>query len=409
MQKVSEQSDISPRQCLSTDKVSLIDCLQPLAKRSRMIYLVTLSAAVLSLAGSFILPDIYTAKTLILPAPEDKGIMSALLMGQAGGLASLAGATLGVPTTAELYVSMLKSEAIKDPIIDKFKLIELYDKKYRMDVYKKLDKRVSVAAGKKDGIITITVDDRDPKLAAAMANSYVDELGRLAVRLNVTGAGQNRAFIEERLAASKADLAQAEEKLKSFQSRNKAVQVTAQAEASIKEIAALNAQLAADEVQLAIYRRQFTDSSQEVKSLNTSKANLKSQIARLEGGGGNSVIPTVGSIPALGQEYVRLMREFKIQESLSELLTKQYEIAKFSEAKDIAPFEVVLKARVPEKKRLPLRSLIVVITSLAAFLGSIFTAFILDAMEALPDDEKKRLKILGNDFLFRNKPSVKMD
>lgn len=393
----------------TAQKINLIDSLQVIARRSRMIATTTVTAAVLGLVVSFLLPKTYTAKTMILPAQEDKGLMSAMLAGQVAGLAGLAGASVGVPTTAELYVSMLKSEAVKDPIIDQFKLMQVYDNNYRADTFKKLEKKVSVSAGKKDGIITITVDDEDPKRAAAMANAYVEELGKLAVRLNATGAGQNRAFLGERLASAKADLVKAEDDLKTFQARNKAVQVNSQTEATIKRIADLKAQLAISEVQLATYRRQLTESSQEVKGLKTAISNLNSQIAQLEGKGGSDALPSVGSVPAIGQEYVRLMREFKNQESLVELLTKQYEVARLTEAKDVSPFQVILKARVPEKKSRPLRSLIVLLTTLAGLLGSVFTVFVLDALHGLPDEEKKRLQMIKSELLFWRKQAARAD
>ena len=384
-------SHLDPGTCSSV--LSLLDMLQVIAKRSRMICLITLAAAVISLVYSLLLPNIYTAKTMVLPAQEDKGMMSAM-MAQLGGLASIAGAAVGGPTTTDLYVSMLKSEAVKDPIIDRFRLMEVYKDKYRTDAYRSLDKKAVIVAGKKDGIITITVDDKDPKRAAGMADAYVEELGRLAIRLNVTRAGKNRSFLEERLGNAKADLAKAEENLKLFQSKNKAVQVNAQAEATIKGVAEMRAQLAVQEVQLATYRRQFTESSQEVKTQVTSVNNLKAQIARLEGTGGNSSIPSVGSVPAIGQEYIRLMREFKIQETLVELLTKQYEMAKLSEAKDVSPFQVLLKARVPEKKSKPSRSKIIIIVTALSLLGSCFLAFMLEHVRNLPESEKTRWKSL---------------
>jgi tyrosine-protein kinase Etk/Wzc len=225
-----------------------------------------------------------------------------------------------------------------------------------------------------------------------MANAYVEELGNLAIRLNVTGAGQNRTFLEDRLGKAKADLAKAEDNLKAFQSRNKAVQVTAQAEATIKGIAEIKAQLAVQEVQLATYRRQFTESSQEVKNLATSVGNLRAQIAKLEGGGGNSAIPSVGSVPSIGQEYVRLMREFKIQESLVELLTKQYEMARLSEAKDVSPFQVILKAKVPERKSKPSRTKIVLIASFAALFFSLVLTFMIEKFNRMAEADKVRWK-----------------
>lgn len=372
--------------------VSLFDYLQVIAGRFSMIVKITLAAAVISLVVSLLLPNIYTSRTLILPVQEENGMMSAML-NQLGGLATLAtgaGVPLGGPTTADLYVSMLKSEAVKDPVIERFNLLDIYGKKYRTDAYRVLDKNTSVSVGKKDGIITIAVSDRDPKRAAAIANAYVDELEHLAVRMSVTGAGQNRSFLEERLVKSKADLSKAEDNLKAFQAKYKAINVSAQAEATIKGVAELRAQLAAQEVQLATYRRQFTDSSQEVKNLATSISNLQAQIAKLEGMDEQSAMPSVGSVPTIGQEYVRLMREFKIQESLVELLTKQYEMAKFSESKDVSPLQVIQKAKIPEKKSKPNRAVMVIMTALLAFFFSIIGVLVQENLGYMSEQNRER-------------------
>lgn len=175
----------------------------------------------------------------------------------------------------------------------------MYKAKFRVDAYKALDNKALVTAGKKDGIISISVSDKDPKRAAEMANAYVEELGKLAAGLSMSGAGKNRLFLEERLATAKADLGRAGDELKNFQARNKMVNVTEQAKASIEGVAQLRGQLAVQEVQLAAMLRQFTDSSQEVKRARVTVGNLKAQIARLEGSGDNSSIPSVGSVPQL--------------------------------------------------------------------------------------------------------------
>ena len=401
----TENSDSTQLPDTSYQSPSLIDYLQVIARRRRMIFFVTLGAAVISVVYSLILPNIYAAKTLILPAQEDKGLANAM-MAQLGGLASLAGASLGGANTTDLYVSMLRSEAIKDPIIERFKLKNIYKNKYLSDTYKTLDTNAVISAGKKDGIITITVNDKDPKRAADMANAYAEELGKLTVRLNIAGAGKNRSFLEERLSGAKADLARAEEALKVFQSKNKAVQVTAQAEAAIKGIAEMRAQLAAQEVQLATARRQLTESSQEVKNLVTSVNNLRSQIARLEGSGGSNSIPSVGSVPAIGQEYVRLMREFKIQESLVELLTKQYEMARFSESKDVSPFQVLQNAKVPERKSKPARARMVIMATFSALFFSLIMAFVMDNFSRMPEENRERWKSLRAGLTFLRKPEV---
>jgi len=377
-------------ECQST---GLIFFCQVVARRSKMIFWVTVGAFVMAVAVSLSLPNIYSAKAMVVPAQEDKGLMNAM-MAQMGGLVNLAAGAIGGGSASDLYVGMLKSETIKDPIIDRFKLTEVYKNKNRDDTYMALEKRVSFAAGKKDGIISISAEDKDPKRAADIANAYVEELQKLTIRLSATGAGKNRAFLEDRLSRAKADLAKAEENFKSFQGKNKAINVTEQGKAAIEGIAQLRAQLAMQEVQLASLRPLYADSSQEVKYLASSTRNLRAQIAKLEGSGGSSAIPSVGSMPALGQEYARLMREFKIQENLVELLTKQYELSLISEAKDVSPVQVLQKARVPKKKSKPHRAFVVVMTTFTAFLFSLVAAFVVERFAGMPDEEKAECKKL---------------
>ena len=373
--------------------ITIIDYIRVLAKRRRMIFLVTVAACLVSLIYSLFLHNVYTARALLLPAQEDKGLMNAM-MSQIGGLSLLAGGGIGGTTTSDLYVSMLKSETIKDPIIEQFKLKDVYNSNSLTDIYATLDKNVSIVAGKKDSIVTISVEDHNPKRAAEIANAYVMELQKLTVALNISGAGQNRTFLQDRLAKAKVDLSTAEEALKTFQSKNKSINVTEQVKATIGGVAQLRAELALQEVKLSTLRRTLTDSNQKVKNLATSIEYLKRQIEKMEGNSGGSAIPSIGSMPALGQEYVRLFREVKIQETLVEILTRQYELARLSEAKDLSPFQVLQHAKAPDKKSKPKRALLVSITTFSAFIFSIFLAFIIESYDALPPEEKARLKNL---------------
>jgi len=381
----------------------LLDYLFIIVKYKKIIAAITLVAAVGAVIYSLSLPNIYTAKTLILPGEDDKGIMGAM-MAQMGGLGGLAGDALGGKSKSDLYVTMLKSDTVRDAIIDRFKLMQLYEAKYRAYAHQALGGRTKIITGKKDGVITIAVDDKDPKLAADLANAYVAELGKLAVGLNALGAGNNRAFLEKRIASTRVDLAKAEDALKEFQSRNKAIAVTEQASATIGGIAQLRAQLAIQEVQLATLQRQFTDSSQEVKSAKTGVGNLRAQIAAMEGQGeGSSSIPSVGSVPGLGQQYMRLMREFKIQEAVLEMLVKQFEVASLSETKDVSPLQVIQIAKVPELKSKPSRAKICVVITFLAFFATVVVVCLKESVAHMKEDELARWKALGAGLLFRRK------
>ena len=381
--------------------INLLDYLEVIAKRWRMIAKVTIVAFVLSIAIALMLPKIYSSTALILPPQQDSGLMG-MMSALSGGMAGLAGDLLGKGTTADLYVGILNSRAVKDALIDRFKLMEAYEQKYRLDTYKALEKKAAISAGKKDGIISITVEDKDPKLAADLANAYAEELGKLMVKLNITGAGKNRGYLEDRLVKAKADLTKAEETLKTFQSANKAFDVPEQAKASIQGVAQLKAQLAVQEVQLAGMRSRFTDTTQEVMDAKAAIAKLKAQMAQVEGHGRGSSIPSVGSVPELGQEYVRLMREFKVQEAIFELLTKQYEMARMSEAKDVDGVQIIQKAIVPDKKEKPKRIKIVFSTTLVACLIAIIYALLREAGTQMSKEDLERLNRIRLMFRFKN-------
>ena len=381
----------------------LFDYLEIIARRKKLVLTVTLVAFAFSIVYALLLPKIYSATTRILPPQPDQGLMG-LLLGQsegAGGMTGLIGSELGTGTLAEQYVTILESEAIKDAIIDRFKLMELNKVRYRLDMYKLMEKSAYIEAGKEDGIISITVEDEHPEMAADIANAYVDELNGLVARMSVSGAALNRRFLEGRLVRARADLARSEDALKAFQSKNKVMDVPAQATVAIEGVAQLKAQLAVQEVQLSTLRRTFTDSSQEVKDASSSVESLKSQVTRLEGGNSPDVIPALGSVPSLGQEFVRLMREFKTQDMIVDLLTKQYELTKMTEAKDINTIQVIQTARVPDKKIKPKRAEIVFCVTFFSFISSIVWILFRKYQEDLSEDEQKKWKAVKSALSWR--------
>lgn len=373
----------------SSNEFTLLDFLLTIVKHKTKIFGVTFGISFITLVLSLFLSNIYTARTMILPLDDDRGIMAAM-MAQMGGLTGLAD-TFGGKSKADLYVTMLKSDTLKDAIIDRFKLMEVYDAQYRMSAYRELEGNTKIALGKKDGVITISVDDKDPTRAAQIANAYVSELERLTVSLNTASAKNNSSYLEKRIAETRADLSKAEDALKAFQSKNKTISVTEQTKATIEGVAQLRAQLAVQEVQLGTLSRQFTDNSQEVKTVKSAIANMKSQIAELEGrGNGSSSLPNLGVAPDLAQKYVRLMREFKIQEAVLEMLVKQYEMASLSETKDVSPLQVIQVAKTPEVKSRPKRSMIVLLTTFTTAFFMVLLAFICEFRDRMLPEERAR-------------------
>ena len=363
---------------MDDDEINLMDLLLVIAKHNRFIIKLTLSVAVLSVIYALLQPNIYTAKTVILP-PQQGASTASMLLGQLGGLAGLAGGAAGIKSPNDLHIGMLKSRTIADVLIKRFDLQTLWEAKTREATRKALEGSTVIASGK-DGFITIEYSDKDPQFAATIANAYVEELDRLNSTLAVTEASRKRLFFERQLKGSRANLDAAENALKQTQERTGLIQLEKQGGAIIEAVANVRAQIAAKEVELAGMGAFATPQNPDYRQIQQVIIGLRAQLAKLEANsaGSDIKVPT-GKLPETGLEFLRKTREFKYQETLFELLSKQFEIAKIDEAKDASLIQVVDKALVPEQKSKPKRSLIVILATMMAFFIGVLLAFFKEA------------------------------
>lgn len=380
-------------------QINILELIQVLVKRKMLIIKMCSFALVASIVYSLLLTNIYSATAKILPPQKDGGGGLSALLGQAGGLAGLA--TGGLGGGSDLYLGILESRSLADAVIKRLDLQKVYEADSIESARRTLGGAVNAQAGK-DGIISITASDRDPKLSALLANTFVDELGKATVRMNLSKAGTERLFLEKRLELVKKDLRSAEDALKLFSQHNKIVEVGSQATASIEGIARLKAELASKEVQLAVLRSKETDQSSDVKAGLAAIKTLQSEIAALAGNGGGEGIPSIGDVPGVGVEYTRKLRELKTQEAIFEQLSKQYELAKLNEAKDTSSFQVLDDAVVPLFRSSPRRSLIVVLSTLVAFFAAVVIVFVQERLSKVSDDDKQRIEeIKKNALVFK--------
>lgn len=364
------------------DEINLMDLLLVVAKHNRFIIKLTGAVAILAVAISLIMPNVYTAKTVILP-PQQGASTASMLLGQLGGLAGLAGGAAGIKSPNDLHIGMLKSRTVADKMIARFNLQNKFEAKTLEETRKTLAGATVIASGK-DGFITIEYSDEDPKFAASVANAYVEELDKLNNTLAVTEASRKRLFFETQLKMTRDNLAAAEVGFKQTQERTGLIQPEAQGQAIIMAASNLRAQVTAAEVKLQSMGSFATPQNPDYQKLQQNLTSLRAQLAKAERNGvqgrGDIMVPT-GKLPETGLEYIRKMRDLKYQETLFELLSKQFEIAKIDEAKEAALIQVVDKALVPEKKSKPKRSLIVILATLMAFFIGVLLAFVREASE----------------------------
>ena len=354
-------------------RVSLVDLLTWLGEGKRLIAVVTVTAAVVSLATALSLTPIFTARTTLLPPGSQQQSGSAAALAALGALGGLTGG-LGAKTPDELYVALLKSDSVTRALDERMDLRKHYKLANFESLRKSLPAFVRIASDKKSGVISVEVDDEDPKFAADLANAHAAELTKLLGRLAVSEAQQRRVFFEQQLKDTKEHLISAEQDLRKVQEKSGVIVLDKQAEALIGGAAQIRALIAEREVQLKVLRTSATEQNPDVIRLTSELRALRGELARMEstqgGNAGSAVDMPVGKIPEAAIDYVRARRELKLQETLLESMIRQFEIAKLDEAKEGPALQQVDQALPPDYKSKPARGSIALAGTLLGLIAS---------------------------------------
>ena len=376
----------------------------------RFLWGVTWKTFIASIVLAFLVPSHYKSAVRFVPG-ENSSSSSSSMMGLLSkaigsdnsgmGFGLDAASLLGAKTPGAFYVEVLKSRTVQDRLINRFDLRARYSKSTYFEARKKLARFTDVEEDKKSGVITLTVTDYEPKMAAQIANAYVDELNRLAVDLNTSSAHRERQFLEERVATAKQDLARASAALSQFTSKNSMVDPQNEGRAVMDAAARMQGELIASETELKGLQQIYSDDNVRVRTLKARMAELQAQLKKLVGqnndaaaqdtAGWSAPYPSMHTLPGLGSRYAELYREAKIQEAVYAFVTQQFEMAKIQEAKELPIVRVMDAGVAPEKRSSPIRSLIVA--------GSVFGAFLLACLwvvgkyrwQQIPADDSYRL------------------
>lgn len=350
------------------EEISLLDLLQTVANNLRLLILGPLLAGLAALGIAFAIAPTYTATVRFLPPQQQQGAAASMLA-SLGALGGLAGAASGLKNPTDQYLAFIKSYSVQDALIDRFDLIKRYEVDLREDARKTLQNTARASSGTKDGLITVEVDDKDPKFAAELANAHVEELQKLMARLAVTEAQQRRMFFEKQLQQAKDNLTRAEQALKASGVNSSALKTSPQA--AVEGVARLRAGITAQEIKIASMRGFLSETAPEFRQALTELSAMRAQLARAEAQEPQS---------AGGSDYVARYRDFKYHETLFDLFAKQYELARVDESREGAVIQILDAAKPPERKSKPKKALIAVITTLAVGFALLLFVFVRQAL-----------------------------
>jgi tyrosine-protein kinase Etk/Wzc len=390
------EPEVAAPELFEEREIDLFAVATLLLEKRKLILRFILSAALLTAVVVFgLMKPMYTAEAVFLPPQTSPGSGMAQLASQLGSLGAM-GALTGLKSTSDVYLGILGSRTIADGLIAKFDLQQVYKIKKHSEAVKKLESRSSFVAGK-NTLITISVQDHDPKRAADLANAYLDALREQNGRLALTEASQRRLFFEEQLAREKNALADAEVELKKTQEQTGLIAPGGQAEMEIETMAQIRAQITSLQVELSAVRQGATEENPEVVRLQTQIAGLQQQLQRLQNDPAKhqpgNIQPPTSKVPELALEYVRKQREVKYHDVLFELIAKQYEAARLDESRDAPVLQVVDRAVIPDKRSGPPRLLALLAGSLFGGIAGIIWAFVTNSIAMMRRDPIKAAKL----------------
>jgi uncharacterized protein involved in exopolysaccharide biosynthesis len=348
-----------------------------------------LFALLASVIVAFLIPPRYQSTARLMPPDSNQSASGlaavAAAVSGSSSLGGIANDALGLKSTSDIFVGILNSRTVQDKLIQEFDLKKLYWDRRMEDARDDLMEHTAIAIDRKSQIISIAVTDRSPQRAAAMARAYVEELNRLVAELSTSSARRERIFLEERLQSVNQDLEAAEKAFSQFASKNVAIDIKEQGKAMVDAAAALQGELIAAQSEYEGLKQIYTESNVRVRSIKARIDELHRQLEKLGGktesgsdianSESDSLYPSIRKLPLLGVTFADLYRRTRVQEAVFETLTKQYELAKVQEAKEIPTVRILDEPDIPGKRSYPPRILIIIVGTVLVLAGGVMWVF----------------------------------
>ena len=300
---------------------------------------------------------IFTAATIINPPRlTDAGSGASQVL---SGLAAISGGGgfLSQKTDADVTIAILNTIALKNLVIQKFDLVKLLKQKDMELTRRSLASKVKFIPDMKSGFLEIDVDDKDPKLAAALANYYVIALGQMVSNISYGKSNNKYQFFNQQLVKAESSLNTAEEAVKQFAFKNGIIageQVNIVASLATQ----LQAQLVVAQAQLQAMSLYASPDNPDYIELNSRIASYKGQLDKLNNFASPDPIGVpAGLAPELAKQYAGLMRDVMFRQEVYKIIARQYEANRLDSVSELTPvgIQVVDPAVVPLYKSKPKR------------------------------------------------------
>ena len=358
------------------EEAAFVDYLRGVVRRAPWIGLNALAIGGIAAVVSLFLPHWFMASGSYLPAVEERSTFSITALLRE---AAIPGAGLSDQVQAgDLSVALLKSRRLRQVMIQEFGLVERYKVKNAEDALATLDVHSSYFVGQ-EGLVTVSIEDKDPAIAARMVNRSIDLLDEFNAEQRMTKGQRTRLFVERELTLAEGALRTAEDDLERYQAKTKLVPLSSEIESAVSSSSMLLARKMEIEIQLGMKASILQEGNEELKLLRLELAEIDRKL---------------GQLPAIGVEYARLVRDLKVRETVYGFLRTELEQAKIQEARDTPSLTIVDRADPPLRRNRPRRAAIALTAAGVTVVVGILGALVLTWGELLPPDDRRR-QVLG--------------
>lgn len=370
-------------------EINLLDILERLVKHRWLIVKIVLIVTIISLGLSLIWPKSYKSTVRFFPPPRERGSLGGVF----GNFFQPVVTTSQLNSEALLVI--LYSRSLKEHVIQKFNLSELYGTDIQEVLLKKVEAHMQINELREGGFgfnpitaIEFSYIDKDPVRTEKITDYIVTKLDSIVKGLNKERAESTVQHIEARYRKNLNDLREAEKKLKEFQEKNGIFEIETQTKSLIEKLAELKAELIQLDIKINILKQTTSSENIQLKQLreqrNATHAQYTELVSKQEKLNKNEVFHPLSEMPELAVQYARLYREVTVQNKIYETIYPQYEQAKLQASMQSQGIQILDPARLPTYKFKPKRLYIV----LAGFIFAVFLSFVLILFKELWENEK---------------------
>jgi uncharacterized protein involved in exopolysaccharide biosynthesis len=350
-------------------------------------------------------PKVYTARATILAPKESTpqsltasigAMLSAGGGGREGGGVNIPGISMpSASTNQDMFMAVLKSSTLRQRVVEEFR------KTWGANVGVMI-KAVDPSLRDK-GIVALTVEATDPKLAASLANEYFNHLDRMLESYAEQATKRQEAQYAQQLDRAAREVQNAEQAVLKFQAENRIVisDTPQKGGAAVDAGAGLRGTIMALEMQREVMRMKLTDQHPQMREIEKQIVEMKKQYSKnlfgapmdLPGEGGRhhkEFFVATEKMTPVQFAYLKLYRNLKIQEAFYTGALQGLEQIKYTDLHSQPRVEFLDPATPPGRPSRPDVRTITVAGAVSALAFGALLALVLEYFRRLRADEQRR-------------------